>query len=44
MILDYILYIFDLFMELYGDCNFRDDLVMIGGIGFLNGCVVIVIG
>ena len=35
--LDYIPYIFDSFMELHGDRNFRDDPAMIGGIGFLNG-------
>lgn len=34
--LDYIPYIFDSFMELHGDRNFRDDPAMIGGIGFLN--------
>ncbi|HEJ7495548.1 TPA: acetyl-CoA carboxylase carboxyltransferase subunit alpha [Staphylococcus aureus] len=42
--LDYIPYIFDSFMELHGDRNFRDDPAMIGGIGFLNGCAVTVIG
>ncbi|EJN0120143.1 TPA: acetyl-CoA carboxylase carboxyltransferase subunit alpha [Staphylococcus aureus] len=42
--LDYILYIFDSFMELHGDRNFRDDPAMIGGIGFLNGRAVTVIG
>lgn len=42
--LDYIPYIFDSFMELHGDRNFRDDLAMIGGIGFLNGRAVTVIG
>ncbi|HAR3000109.1 TPA: acetyl-CoA carboxylase carboxyltransferase subunit alpha [Staphylococcus aureus] len=42
--LDYIPYIFDSFMELHGDRNFRDDPVMIGGIGFLNGRAVTVIG
>lgn len=42
--LDYIPYIFDSFMELHGDRNFRDDPAMIGGIGFLNGRVVTVIG
>ncbi|HCV0352635.1 TPA: acetyl-CoA carboxylase carboxyltransferase subunit alpha [Staphylococcus aureus] len=42
--LDYIPYIFDSFMELHGDCNFRDDPAMIGGIGFLNGRAVTVIG
>ncbi|HAR5084036.1 TPA: acetyl-CoA carboxylase carboxyltransferase subunit alpha [Staphylococcus aureus] len=42
--LDYIPYIFDSFMELHGDRNFRDDPAMIGGIGFLNGHAVTVIG
>ncbi|CAC9285055.1 Acetyl-coenzyme A carboxyl transferase alpha chain [Staphylococcus aureus] len=42
--LDYIPYIFDSFMELHGDRNFRDDTAMIGGIGFLNGRAVTVIG
>lgn len=42
--LDYIPYIFDSFMELHGDRNFRDDSAMIGGIGFLNGRAVTVIG
>lgn len=42
--LDYIPYIFDSFMELHGDRNFRDDPAMIGCIGFLNGRAVTVIG
>ncbi|HDC6012174.1 TPA: acetyl-CoA carboxylase carboxyltransferase subunit alpha [Staphylococcus aureus] len=42
--LDYIPYIFDSFMELHGDRNFRDDPAMICGIGFLNGRAVTVIG
>lgn len=42
--LDYIPYIFDSFMELHGDRNFRNDPAMIGGIGFLNGRAVTVIG
>ncbi|HFG2263950.1 TPA: acetyl-CoA carboxylase carboxyltransferase subunit alpha [Staphylococcus aureus] len=42
--LDYIPYIFDSFMELHGDRNFGDDPAMIGGIGFLNGRAVTVIG
>lgn len=42
--LDYIPYIFDSFMELHGDRNFRDDPAMIGGIGFLNGRAFTVIG
>ena len=32
--LDYIPYIFDSFIELHGDRNFRDDPAMIGGIGY----------
>ena len=42
--LDYIPYIFDSFMELHGDRNFRDDPAMIGGIGYLDGKSVTVIG
>lgn len=42
--LDYIPYIFDSFIELHGDRNFRDDTAMIGGIGYLNGTPVTVIG
>lgn len=42
--LDYIPYIFDSFIELHGDRNFRDDPSMIGGIGYLNGTPVTVIG
>lgn len=42
--LDYIPYIFDSFIELHGDRNFRDDPAMIGGIGYLNGKPVTVIG
>lgn len=42
--LDYIPYIFESFIELHGDRNFRDDPAMIGGIGFLNGRAVTVIG
>lgn len=42
--LDYIPYIFDSFIELHGDRNFRDDPAMIGGIGNLNGTPVTVIG
>ena len=41
--LDYIPYIFDSFIELHGDRNFRDDPAMIG-IGYLNGTPVTVIG
>lgn len=42
--LDYIPYIFDSFMELHGDRNFQDDPAMIGGIGYLNGQAVTVVG
>ena len=42
--LDYIPYIFDSFIELHGDRNFRDDPAMIGGIGYLNGRAVTVVG
>lgn len=42
--LDYIPYIFDSFIELHGDRNFRDDPAMIGGIGYLNGTPATVIG
>ncbi|GGG83540.1 acetyl-CoA carboxylase carboxyltransferase subunit alpha [Staphylococcus pragensis] len=42
--LDYIPHIFDSFIELHGDRNFRDDPAMIGGIGYLNGQAVTVIG
>lgn len=42
--LDYIPYIFDSFIELHGDRNFRDDPAMIGGIGYLDGQPVTVIG
>lgn len=36
--------IFDSFIELHGDRNFRDDPAMIGGIGYLNGKAVTVVG
>ena len=42
--LDYIPYIFDSFIELHGDRNFRDDPAMIGGIGYLNNQPVTIIG
>ncbi|WP_408021052.1 acetyl-CoA carboxylase carboxyltransferase subunit alpha [Staphylococcus epidermidis] len=42
--LDYIPYIFDSFIELHGDRSFRDDPTMIGGIGYLDGKSVTVIG
>ena len=42
--LDYIPMIFDSFIDLHGDRNFRDDPAMIGGIGYLNGKAVTVVG
>ena len=42
--LDYIPYIFDSFIELHGDRNYRDDPAMIGGIGYLNGQAVTAVG
>ena len=36
--------IFDDFIELHGDRNFRDDGAIIGGIGRLNGQAVTVVG
>lgn len=42
--LDYISLIFDNFTELHGDRFFGDDPAMIGGIGFLDGMPVTVIG
>ena len=42
--LDYIPYIFDSFIELHGDRSFRADPAMIGGIGYLDGKSVTVIG
>ena len=42
--LDYIPYIFDSFIELHGDRSVRDDPAMIGGIGYLDGKSVTVIG
>lgn len=42
--LDYISYIFDSFIELHGDRTYRDDPAMIGGIGYLDGKPVTVIG
>ena len=36
--------IFDVFIELHGDRNFRDDGAVIGGIGRLNGQAVTVVG
>ena len=42
--LDYIENIFDNFMELHGDRLYGDDRAIIGGIGFLQGMPVTVIG
>ena len=42
--LDYIENIFDDFMELHGDRLYGDDKAIIGGIGFLQGMPVTVIG
>ena len=42
--LDFAQGIFDDFIELHGDRNFRDDGAVIGGIGRLNGQVVTVVG
>ncbi|EGQ0320187.1 acetyl-CoA carboxylase carboxyltransferase subunit alpha [Staphylococcus pseudintermedius] len=43
-VLDYIPYIFDDFIELHGDRNFRDDPAIVGGLGYFNGQPVTVIG
>ena len=42
--LDYIPRIFDHFVEFHGDRGFRDDPAMIGGIAYLNGRPVTVVG
>ncbi len=42
--LTYIEYILDDFMELHGDRSFRDDPAVVGGIAFLDGQPVTVIG
>lgn len=42
--LDYIEHIFDEFLELHGDRNFRDDEAIVGGIAFLGHTPVTVIG
>ena len=42
--LDFAKEIFDDFIELHGDRNFRDDAAVIGGIGRLNGQAVTVVG
>lgn len=44
MALDFAQGIFDDFIELHGDRNFRDDGAVIGGIGRLNGQAVTVVG
>ena len=44
MALDFAQGIFDDFIELHGDRNFRDDGAIIGGIGRLNGQAVTVVG
>ena len=41
---DYMDYIFDEFMELHGDRYFRDDPAIVGGIAYLDGQPVTVIG
>lgn len=42
--LEYIDYVFENFIELHGDRNFRDDTAVIGGIAFLQNQPVTVIG
>ncbi len=42
--LDYLELIFDDFIELHGDRNFRDDPAIVGGIATLDGQTVVVIG
>ncbi|GGI40337.1 acetyl-CoA carboxylase carboxyltransferase subunit alpha [Mammaliicoccus stepanovicii] len=42
--LDYIPYIFNDFIELHGDRNFRDDPALIGGLAYFDGQPVTVIG
>lgn len=42
--LDYITRIFDNFIELHGDRYFGDDAAIVGGLGFLNGQPVTIIG
>ena len=41
---DYIDTIFDEFMEMHGDCYFRDDPAIVGGFAYLDGQPVTVIG
>ncbi len=43
-LLDYIPYIFDDFIELHGDRNFRDDPAIVGGLAYFKGQPVTVIG
>lgn len=43
-VLDYIPYIFDDFIELHGDRNFRDDPAIVGGLAYFKGQPVTVIG
>lgn len=43
-VLDYIPYIFDDFIELHGDRNYRDDPAIVGGLAYFNGQPVTVIG
>ena len=42
--LDYIKYIITDFLEFHGDRRFSDDLAIVGGVGFLEGIPVTVIG
>ena len=42
--LDYIQEIFTGFVELHGDRHFADDGAIIGGLGYLDGCPVTIIG
>lgn len=42
--LDYIMEIFDEFIEFHGDRTFRDDPALIGGIGLYNGMPVTILG
>lgn len=43
-VFDYIPYIFDDFIELHGDRNFRDDPAIVGGLAYFKGQPVTVIG
>ena len=42
--LDYIHYLCDEFIELFGDRNYRDDKAMVGGLGQIDGHTVMFIG